>query len=345
MAHQGLDQYLPEEFQRVHQEVEAIRSRLPAAPEEAQAASLRLAADLTRLPALAREAKQEFESAWQERFQSLAEQRRDAQTTIDSFINSQLMSLTDPVVRDFAYEEIRALQQSYVGRSVGFDDFEAEKQRIQERLDSIRAAAQEKATAWKARKEEEVQAEAQQALLEFHRGEVAANVAKDPEGLRNVLSDLDVLQQHLEQALPVDTSEVQEAIERAVDRADEAALDERCRKETVRAVLESLKKAGFTVSKPRRQKTEDRDEVVVLARKPAGHQAEFRVTLAGALFYKFDQYEGMSCKNDIDQVLPLLQDIYGVELSDERVLWQNPIRDSRTARPLAPVAEGQQHAG
>ena len=61
------------------------------------------------------------------------------------------------------------------------------------------------------------------------------------------------------------------------------------------------------------------------------------------MIYKFDHYEGMQCKDDIDKVLPLLRDIYGVDLSEERVLWQNPERISKSAKPLEDDAGGQKN--
>jgi len=151
------------------------------------------------------------------------------------------------------------------------------------------------------------------------------------------------LQQRLKQAMALDPKELQEKIKETVARCDEAVVDERCRKETVKAVLQSLRKAGFIVGDPRRQRDGDRDEVVVFARKPAGHQAEFRVTLDGGFLYRFDRYEGMACRKDMDRILPMLQIIYGVKLSNERVIWQNPIRDSRTARPMNLGTEAHTH--
>ena len=37
------------------------------------------------------------------------------------------------------------------------------------------------------------------------------------------------------------------------------------------------------------------------------------------------------------QVLPKLLDIYGVDLSDERVIWENPDDESATSKPITPI--------
>ena len=106
-----------------------------------------------------------------------------------------------------------------------------------------------------------------------------------------------------------------------------------CRRQTVRSLVESLRKTGFVVEPPKRDAGAD-DVVVVHASKPSGSRAKFRVDLDGGFAYKFDHYEGQECAKDIDQVVPMLQEIYGIELSNERVTWENPDRIDRTARPL-----------
>jgi hypothetical protein len=98
------------------------------------------------------------------------------------------------------------------------------------------------------------------------------------------------------------------------------------------AVYESLMQAGFAVDPPYLE--QEGGSVVVSARKPSGGQAQFRIGVEGDLVYKFDHYEGAACQTDLQHVLPMLQDIYGISLSSERVLWDNPDRLSRDARPL-----------
>ena len=343
LVQQGLDQYLPEEFQRAQQSLTAVAAVLASDPRAARDRCARLGAEMTRLPALARQAKAQFEARWQGRVHELQQEQRRSASVFHTFLQEQLMSFGDPVVRDFAHEDLRALQQSFEGKTVATEDLEAERAQVQQQLAAIRAAAEEKAAAWKRQKEMETQAEAQRALLEVHREEIARDVDESPERLQHLLAHVEALQQRLDGPVAIEPGEFEQKIEETVALCDEAVVDERCRKETVKAVLQSLRKAGFIVGKPRLQKDGDRDEVVVLARKPAGHQAEFRVTLDGGFQYRFDQYGGMACKKDIDQVLPMLQDIYGIELSDERVIWQNPVPESRTARPMNPGTKVQHH--
>jgi hypothetical protein len=80
-----------------------------------------------------------------------------------------------------------------------------------------------------------------------------------------------------------------------------------------------------------------------MARKPSGQRAEFKVTLDGGLPYRFDQYEGKACRKDIDQVIPKLQAIYGIRLSNESGVVETPDRLSDTARPLGFETKEQHH--
>ena len=108
----------------------------------------------------------------------------------------------------------------------------------------------------------------------------------------------------------------------------------------VRSLRDALEQVGFVVSKPKRIPTDGGDEVLIRAHKPSGPTIHVRAN--GSLLYRFDDYQGMQCKDDIDKMLPLLQDIYGIDLSKERVLWQNPDKISRSSRPINPTEEEQQ---
>ena len=114
---------------------------------------------------------------------------------------------------------------------------------------------------------------------------------------------------------------------------DAVVVDESCRREVVQAVYRALEDAGFVTEKPRLVREGSSNEVVIRGKRPAGAQAEFKVELSGKLNYKFDHYHGAACKKDIDTVLPRLQSIYGIQLSTERTIWENPDDKDSDAKP------------
>ena len=111
-----------------------------------------------------------------------------------------------------------------------------------------------------------------------------------------------------------------------------AATDEKLRRETLRATVETLKRNGFVF--PSGPKLQDDGFVRLNARRPGGEECTFLVSVDGAMRYDFAGYRGMSCKKDIDAVFGRLRDVYGVKFSDERVLHRNPDEIGREAKPM-----------
>ena len=268
--------------------------------------------------------------------------RKQATSALASFLHSLVADISDPIEQDFAFDEVRSLQASYAARTVEPGDLDRVKDELRAKFKSIRSDASGRAASWKQQKAQEGMQEAQRTLIGMHRDEVARDAEGNPKAMESILASLDAMRADVTGAARSMT-EVQRRISEATGKADAAIVDEKCRRATVRAVLESLQKAGFIVGTPQRQ-VGDVDEVVISARKPAGAEANFRVTADGGLTYKFDHYEGSKCKADIGQVLPLLQEVYGIELSNERVLWENPDRISKTARPTDD-GRREQHRG
>jgi len=334
MVCNGYDRYLPQEFSRVREDLEKIEGNLDTDTEAARDISMHLGAYITQLPVLAREAKREFEARERQRRRELEEQKKLARSELEVFLHQQLISFDDPVVRDFACDQLRALRGEYADRNVSPGDLDTEKKTLRQRFGAIRAEAEAKASAWKQQKRQQTRAESQCTALEICRENIAQDKSENPKAIQELLDRIAATQHKLTEGPALEQEELQQQLLTAVNTADEAVVDERCRKETVKAIVGSLRKVGFVVDCPRRHKDGDSDEVVVMARKPAGNQAEVRVTIDGGFLYRFDNYKGMSCKKDIDKFLPMVKEIYGIKLSDKRVLWQNPDRLSRSARPI-----------
>ncbi|WP_233705902.1 hypothetical protein [Helicobacter felis] len=137
-----------------------------------------------------------------------------------------------------------------------------------------------------------------------------------------------------EHAKLLSLAELQAEIQKIEETQIKHAEDKAVRKEMVKAVYQSLQQAGFSVEAP--SLDPEKDIVIVRAVRPNGNQAQFRVSLDGVLNYRFDQYEGKACRADMDLVLPKLSEVYGVDLSQERVIWENPDDLDKEARPLNP---------
>ena len=153
-------------------------------------------------------------------------------------------------------------------------------------------------------------------------------------------SESERLKQKIEQENQKDLTEI---IQEAHQIEDTVIEKEAVRKEMVKAVYQSLKQAGFTVLNPIKQGVGEDSVVVIQASRPQGNRAKFRVRLDGAVRYEFDNYKGQRCKEDMQKVLPKLSEVYGVNLSDERVLWENPDDEHADAKPINPTHTAKSH--
>ena len=132
-------------------------------------------------------------------------------------------------------------------------------------------------------------------------------------------------------------ADLQEHLVSETDKVDGEIADETVRREVIKAIYQSLRKTGFIVDAPQL----NGDVVLLRAQKPAGQQAEFKVKLDGGLTFKFDNYEGQKCKKDINEVTALLEECYGVKLSNNKVIWSNPDRIQKGSRDN-PAGNGKQ---
>lgn len=340
LVNQGLEDYMPNEFAQLRDQLSRLDRLVSADPERARELSFQVGQQLSQLPSLARAARNEFEARERQRRKELSEMRRQATTALSKFIHDLISEIKDPVELDFAYDEIRTIQSEYQGRTVDASELDALKSSIGSRFSAIKGSAQIKAETWRNEQIKSNAKESNEELLSLYADQARLDAAKNPKALDAMLTSLDAVKQLINKT--ADPEHIKRKIEEAATQADSAIADENCRRMVVRSIMDTLEKSGFVVSKPKRSSGEV-DEVVILARKPAGAEAAFRVSADGSMIYKFDHYEGMQCKDDIDKVLPLLRDIYGVDLSDERVLWQNPERISKSARPIEGDIGGQKN--
>lgn len=320
VARQGLDTAVPAEFASLQRQVAELRGLLSSDPERARALSLVLGNEVHALPRLARQARQHAQEAE-------AARRRKLGGELVSLLERSFRTIADPVARDFAYAAAAGIDAEIKARVAQDAHLEAFHAQLSARMAQIVAKAEADAGEWK-----RTQRAAQRDAV---RSDVLAEVKTVALGGSAALhaGARTRVEGAMEQVGSEDEAGFDAAIEAALDCADQAVVDEESRRVAVRAVYESLMQAGFAVDQPWLEEGNG-GSVVVSARKPSGGQAQFRIGAEGGLVYKFDHYEGAACKQDLNEVLPMLQEIYGITLSNERVLWDNPDRLSRDARPL-----------
>ena len=171
----------------------------------------------------------------------------------------------------------------------------------------------------------EIQKQARLDFIEQMKRNLEADTSENPEAVHDAVQKLEELKHD---AGALSSQDLQDRLVVESDRVDGQIADETVRREVIKAIYNSLKRAGFIVTAP----LLTGDVVLLRARKPAGQQAEFSVKLDGGLTFKFDNYEGQKCREDVNAVTKLLDECYGVKLSNRTVLWGNPDRIQKGRR-------------
>ncbi len=323
MRAQDLDGYVPHEMAALDRRLDRIESLLVHDPAAARTESMAIAAAVQGLPHVARAARSaavDAEIAYQRKRQAAQEQARQ---DLEEAWRSRLAQWPDVLARNLAFDALAALRKSLFTKNG-----DVSIQTVTAALDELQQEYESKASDFRREQAEATRQQAQEEVIAAELARVEAVHALVPEqtpGIRAMLGNV--------VTLPADA--FSERLAAATGSLDDAVVDESCRRAVVLAVRQSLQDAGFICEAPRRLRDGGQDEVVIRARRPAGAEAEFRVKLSGDMRYSFDRYEGSACKKDVATVLPRLQDIYGVKLSDERVIWENPDDLQKGSRPRA----------
>jgi hypothetical protein len=198
----------------------------------------------------------------------------------------------------------------------------------------IERGERELARAEKERQENEIRQRARQDFIDQMKRNLESDKDSNPAAIQEGIRKLDDLK---DRADTLSETDLQDQLVKESDKVDGEIADETVRRTVIKSIYQSLRKSGFIVSAPQM----NGDVVLVRARKPAGQQAEFNVSLDGTMKYKFDNYEGQKCRKDIDEVTAMLEECYGVKLSKRKVLWSNPDRIKKGSKD-APNGGGRQ---
>lgn len=120
-----------------------------------------------------------------------------------------------------------------------------------------------------------------------------------------------------------------ERIQKVREQANAEIVGEKVRKESVKIIVKAIKNRGFVVDAKSIKIDRENNEVIIVAMKPSGAKAEFKVFLDGKFEYRFDGYEGQACQKDILPFMQDLEEVYGLNVVNQTELWAgNPDKDS-----------------
>ena len=327
---QGLSDVVPTEFRELSSELSRLEAMLDSDPFAARDMSRSLGGRFHGLPRFAREqhrSRQDAELAAAEAFrkaqQAEAERQLELRAELEAAWREGLSDWSTPVALNAAFTELQQLREQLLGNAAN----NMTSGQILAALREVRQRHEGDAERQLQEMKNRAQREGVTDVLTLQREQLEQEANKDG-GERAAK-----LREALAHAIGLAPADQAEALNQLVQEQDEAAVDESQRREVVRAVYQSLQQAGFVVDGPEHLTSQGQDEVLIRARRPAGAQADFRVNLSGHLSYKFHQYKGKTCEKDVAPVMATLQDAYGINLSDKRVIWVNPDDQDQDARP------------
>lgn len=127
----------------------------------------------------------------------------------------------------------------------------------------------------------------------------------------------------------VSEGSAKERVIKAREQANAEIVGEKVRKESVKIIVKAIKNRGFVVDAKSIKIDRANNQVIIVAMKPSGAKAEFKVFLDGKFEYRFDGYEGQACQKDIQPFMNDLEEVYGIKVVNQTELWSgNPDKNS-----------------
>ncbi|WP_104741409.1 coiled-coil domain-containing protein [Helicobacter ailurogastricus] len=305
MQAQGLDAFVS--LQSPKQELENLQALIQTDPLKAQQQSLEALYNLEKLQRQALDLQRAQAGANQEKAQQ------------DFY--ARLQEIKDPAIIAYARGDLALLQE----RLAAFDGLNADTQhQIQADLEQVLQKAQAQAQANNAQQESQRQMWRQD--LEHLKNEVAQIATSHEQA--TLLTQITQTMSALENQ---DFNALESQIAQINTQADSLIVEENARKEVVISIVKTLRGHEFEVQAPVLKE----GAVIIKAARPSGKRVQCRIERGGErILYKFDQYEGLTCKEDIAKFKKELEDVYGFKLEDKKILWENPDRISKGAIDL-----------
>lgn len=254
-------------------------------------------------------------------------QERQAEIERQEFLTSlpQKMAniISDSVEMDAVYEQYRSMQNKYrqmaSSKEVNISQLSAQ---FEVEISELKREAENLAQQWRKNFQEKNQTEIAVEQVRMNREIVESTLteATSPDLLK-LIESLNALENDIVSGR-VDAQQSGESISDIRTKTEKTIVNEELRKETISALVETIRAKGFVVNPPQLKN----GVVELSAKRPNGQQCRFDIRLDGGFHYCFDQYEGSACKKDINEVKETLEKVYGIFLSDERVIWENPDR-------------------
>lgn len=322
MKKQEYDSYVPDEMKRLARNIKDISSMIQSDPFAARNLCYQAQHDLNSMAFLVRSAKEEFARQERLRYEEIQRKKAEAKSKLEEAFYSKLSEIKNPALANFGLQDLEEIKTK-----IQKEEITAEAELVKQ-IEKATENAEKKAAEWKAQKLEKAKLEIMTNQINEAIKTVENEKFEIEENRTKLINEMSQLKEKLSKDNT--TEEITEKLNAIRAEVDNSLINEEVRKETVRAIVKELKSQGFEVETVKPVGEGINSYVLIKAKKPSGKQATCKINLQGKLNYRFDKYEGMTCLKDIEKFNVDLEKIYSVKFSDERVIWENPDRLSRT---------------
>lgn len=322
MKNAEYDSYIPDEMGELERNMKSIANLLKTDVFEAQSLCYQVQNSLSSMDFLVRAAKEEFARQERLRYEEIQRQKAEAKSKLEQAFYTQLGEIKNPAVANFAVKDLESIKSKIQNEAISSEEELAKQLKI------VCEQADERAKKWKEEKIAKEKIAILSAQIDSAIKATESEKFENADNKNKLINEMKTLKDSL--TAESSESEIVEKLNTIRSSVDDSLIDEEVRRETVKAIMKELKSQEFTVEKPQIFGTGKDSYVLIKAKKPSGKQATCKISLEGKLNYRFDKYEGMTCLKDIEKFNVDLEKIYSVKFSDERVIWENPDRLSRT---------------
>lgn len=132
-----------------------------------------------------------------------------------------------------------------------------------------------------------------------------------------------------------DVEEVVTSIREEISELNQKQEEEDVRREIARQIIKALRANGFITAKPKLNE----QGVHLVGKTPSNKKVTFIIQDQRQISFQFDDFEGTTCKDQLDEVLGKLEQEAGVSTSIEQFTWHNPdrIRKGAKDQPMGPA--------
>lgn len=322
MKNDALDSYVPDEMKNLARNIKNISSIITSDPLAARDLCYETESMLNSIAFLVRSAKEEFARQERLRYEEIQRKKAEAKSKLEEAFYSSLSEIKNPALANFGLQDLEEIKTKIQKEEI---TVEAE---LVKQIEKATENSEKKAAEWKAQKLEKAKLEIMTNQINEAIKTVENEKFEIEENRTKLINEMSQLKENLSKDNTAE--EITEKLNAIRAEVDNSLINEEVRKETVRAIVKELKSQGFEVETVKPVGEGINSYVLIKAKKPSGKQATCKINLQGKLNYRFDKYEGMTCLKDIEKFNVDLEKIYSVKFSDERVIWENPDRLSRT---------------